>query len=38
MHKLYDLFSDYTIMETKQKDLSSIIYIVLMITIFSIAV
>jgi len=38
MHKLYNLFSDYTIMETKQTDLSSVIYIVLMITIFSIAI
>jgi len=38
MYKLYELFINNTIMETKQTDLSSVIYIVLMITIFSIAI
>ena len=38
MYKLYELFSDNTIMETRKFDISPIIYIVLMITIFMIAV
>ena len=37
MHKLYELWSNDNIMETQQKDLSPIIYIILMITIFLIA-
>ncbi len=38
MHKLYELWSDDNIMETNEKDLSAIIYIILMITIFIIAI
>jgi len=38
MYKLYELFSDNIIMETKQLDLSPLIYIVMMITIFLVAI
>jgi len=38
MYKLYGLFSDNSTMETKQIDLSWIVYLVIMITIFSIAI
>jgi len=37
MYKLYDLWSNNNIMETKQLDLSPLVYIVFMITIFLIA-
>jgi len=38
MHKLYELWSDNNIMETKQKDLSWLVYLVIMITIFTVAI
>jgi len=38
MYKLYELFSDNTIMETKQTDLSWLVYLVIMITIFTVAI
>jgi hypothetical protein len=38
MYKLYELFGDYQYMETKQKDLSWVVYVAIMITIFSIAI
>jgi len=38
MYKLYDLFSDSSTMETKQIDLSWLVYLVIMITIFTVAV
>jgi hypothetical protein len=38
MYKLYELFSDNNVMETKETDLSWLIYIVVMVTIFALAV
>jgi len=38
MYKLYELFSDNNIMETNELDLSWLVYLVIMITIFAIAI
>jgi len=38
MYKLYELFSDNNVMETNKTDLSWLVYLVIMITIFTIAV
>ena len=37
MHKIYELWSDYDIMKPQKIDLSPLVYIVFMITIFLIA-
>jgi len=38
MYKLYELWSDYDIMKPQTIDLSPLIYVIIMITIFSLAI
>ncbi len=38
MHKLYELWSNDSIMKTQQIDLSPLIYVIIMITIFLVAI
>jgi len=38
MHKLYELWGDYNIMKPQTIDLSPLVYIVMMITIFLVAI
>ena len=38
MYKLYELWSDYDIMKPQTIDLSPLIYVIIMVTIFSLAI
>jgi len=38
MYKLYELWSDYNVMKPQTIDLSPLIYVIIMITIFSLAI